>query len=144
MANNRLIIKGEKELFKALSDFGKDARTGVAATTERIAEQMAKDAAANVATDNGKIKQQIRAEKITDLKWRVGANASYSAYVEFGTGTFVQVAPEWKDLAWEFYVNGKGMMRPQPFLYPAFKTAKVNYEDTLKQLLEHLTNKANK
>src|SRR5690606_6455672 len=65
-----------------------------------------------------------------------------AAYLEFGTGAFVDVATEWKDMAMMFYKNGKGYLRPHPYLYPAYNKGKPIYEAQLKALLENLTKKA--
>lgn len=48
-----------------------------------------------------------------------------AAYVEFGTGlSAAQYVPslpkEWQSLAMLFYVNGKGTLQKQPYLYPAY------------------------
>lgn len=61
-----------------------------------------------------------------------------AAYFEFGTGTFVEVADEWKGLAWEFYVNGKGSLQPHPFLYPAFRDVRITYQKTLEKAIDIL------
>lgn len=62
-----------------------------------------------------------------------------AAYLEFGTGAFVKVEPEWKGLAWQFYVNGKGSLEPHPFLYPAFRDSRENYQKTLENAIKILT-----
>lgn len=50
---------------------------------------------------------------------------NFPAYREFGTGlsaaSYVPSLPkEWQSLAMLFYVNGKGTMVKQPYLYPAY------------------------
>ena len=64
------------------------------------------------------------------------------AYYEFGTGVFVQVADEWKDLAWQFYVNGKGMLPAAPYLYPAYTKVRNNLNATLQRKLTILINRS--
>jgi len=50
-----------------------------------------------------------------------GGNAApYAPYVEFGTGSGVNVPQGFEAYAMQFYVNGKGTMKAQPFLIPAF------------------------
>lgn len=61
------------------------------------------------------------------------------AYIEFGTGAYVAVNPEWKDLAWSFYKNGMGTLRPHPYLYPAYVQGRKRLLEQLKKGLERLT-----
>lgn len=51
------------------------------------------------------------------------------AYLEFGTGKFAQryvasLDPKYRSVAMSFYVNGKGTLRPHPFLIPAYSQEK--------------------
>lgn len=51
------------------------------------------------------------------------------AYLEFGTGKFAQrylasIDPKYRDVAMKFYVNGKGTLRPHPYLIPAYSQEK--------------------
>jgi hypothetical protein len=61
-----------------------------------------------------------------------------AAYIEFGTGRYFPQYPgkekEWQDLAREFYVNGKGFMRPAPYLYPSVKSGLVSLLSNIKQI----------
>jgi len=58
-------------------------------------------------------------------------------YIEFGTGRFAAqllgtYPKEWKEIAFEYYINGKGNMHSQPFLYPAI----IDNEFTLEKELQ--------
>ena len=60
------------------------------------------------------------------LKAEVGVkgNNEMAAYIEFGTGlsaaSILAPYPQWvKDIAMEFYVNGKGTLTGKPYFYPA-------------------------
>ena len=64
-----------------------------------------------------------------------------AAYIEFGTGAHVEVPNEWKGLAWQFYVNGKGTLPPKPYLYPAFSQGREQYQKQLEKAIEALTKK---
>ena len=143
----KLKITGQKELLKKLAAFGEEAGRKVSLTTFNTAQEIATKAAQNAPTNFGKLKQSINVEPNSTGKlfYEVNVNAvPIAAYVEFGTGAFVEVPPEWKDMAWQFYVNGKGWMQPQPYLYPAWRSGSATYERDLEKLLTDLTNKFNR
>lgn len=59
------------------------------------------------------------------------------AYIEFGTGeyatgTLSAYNAEWRDLAREFYVNGKGRLPARPYMYPAWVKNTTGLIDRLK------------
>ena len=61
-----------------------------------------------------------------------------AAYLEFGTGAKVQVSAGYEDLAWQFYVNGKGTLPPYPYLIPAYEKGKKAFIDSVKRRLSKL------
>lgn len=141
----KLKITGDKELLKKIRAFGEEAETRIEGITQIAAQEIALKAIQNVPVNYGKIKQSISSQKESKLLYTVNVNElPIGAYVEFGTGAKVQVPDEWKDLAWQFYVNGQGYLPPTPFLYPAWKAGGKQYEKDLKDLLERLTDKYNK
>ena len=143
----KIKITGQKELFRKLAQFGDEAEKRIDQITHATATQIADQAKANAPRANAEINiaQTINVSKESHLFYTVNVNAvPIAAYLEFGTGAFVEVAPEWKDLAWEFYVNGKGRLHPQPYLYPAYTRGKKIYEANLNALLDHLTKKHSK
>lgn len=63
------------------------------------------------------------------------------AYFEFGTGlsakSILAPYPQWvKDIAMQFYVNGQGVLRGKPFLYPALLKAQVQFEKDIQEVLD--------
>lgn len=85
------------------------------------------------------IAQSITADKNNDLSWEVVASSPLSAYFEFGTGAYVFDGESWADAelreyARTFYVNGKGITKPHPFLFNSF------YEERVK-LIERIKNR---
>lgn len=72
-----------------------------------------------------------------DKGFKVESSAGvYSAYLEFGTGNHAAVLvpglPEdWQAMAKKYYINGKGTLPAQPYLYPAFQKMKVNIESII-------------
>jgi hypothetical protein len=62
-----------------------------------------------------------------------GDAAPYAPYVEFGTGTNVRIPQGFSAFAMQYFVNGKGTMKAQPYLIPAFiKYSKIFLRDMRK------------
>ena len=67
--------------------------------------------------------------------------ANMAAYIEFGTGlSAAQILapyPQWvKDIAYEYYVNGKGTLTGKPYLFNNFLKNIETFERDLNNLLE--------
>jgi hypothetical protein len=68
-----------------------------------------------------------------------GDAAPYAPYVEFGTGTNVRIPQGFSDFAMQYFVNGKGTMKAQPYLIPAFiKYRKIFLKD-MKQIAKNIS-----
>lgn len=66
---------------------------------------------------------------------------SMGAYIEFGTGEYAGYTvggydPEWRDLAYTFYVNGKGKLPSRPYMHPAFIKNTTGLIDRLRQKIK--------
>lgn len=97
-------------------------------------------AKSNCPVDLGSVKQSITAEAFTDeIGGRVvcleNLDPPLSAYLEFGTGAYVQIPPGLEEYAMTFYKNGKGHMKARPFLFPAFDAELDNLNQNLKDCL---------
>jgi HK97 gp10 family phage protein len=138
-------VEGAQEIIKQLKNYGKDVEDKIESITAITAQEIATDAASNAPANYGKLRQSINASKEGKMLYNVNVNAvPIGAYVEFGTGAKVDVPDEWKDLAWQFYVNGKGYLPPTPYLYPAFRKGRAQYEKDLQNLLDKLSSSFNK
>ena len=67
------------------------------------------------------------------------------AYIEFGTGlSAVEILrnyPQWiKDIAMQFYVNGRGTLQGKPYLYNNFLVIQKKFERDLKALVDKKSN----
>ena len=67
--------------------------------------------------------------------------ANMAAYIEFGTGLsasqILAPYPQWvKDIAYEYYVNGKGTLTGKPYLFNNFLKNIETFERDLNNLLE--------
>ena len=136
-------IKGLTKVLKDLEKFGDEAKKEVDTITKITSMDIVADAKAFAPKNYGKLAQSIIYTKVEDSDYKVVVNASYGAYVEFGTGKSVQVPPELKEIAIQF--KGKGVkevnIQPQPYLYPAFVKGRTQYLKDLKKLLKDLTKK---
>ena len=72
------------------------------------------------------------------LEAEVFTNVEYAAYVEFGTGTMVDVPSGMEDYAAQF--KGRGIkevnISPQPYLMPAFEHHGQRLIDAIKKILK--------
>lgn len=69
-------------------------------------------------------------------------------YFEFGTGlsavSILANYPQYvKDIAQQYYINGKGNLRGQPYLFPAWFEERVRYEQGVRKILTNQANKFN-
>jgi hypothetical protein len=137
-------FKNLADVQKQLLKMGKDVEDFVKAETVAIGFDITRDAKTNakgIMNAPVELGNLISNEKIDNgYGTRITQNfLPMGAYMEFGTGAFVEVADEWRDMAWTFYKNGKGMLRATPYLYPAFTKNREKYLATLKKKLEILT-----
>lgn len=95
-------VKGIGETIKEIRKFGENAEKMIAFETEAIAIQIENDAKVLAPKNFGKLAQSISRKKVKDLLYKVTVNELYGAYMEFGTGTKVQVPAEFKDMANSF------------------------------------------
>ena len=84
-----------------------------------VGNKMKRNEKANGTTAGG-LRSSIQAKKIDQLNYEVVTPLKYAPYVEFGTGSNVNIPAGFESLAQQFYVSGKGRNRAQPFLIPAF------------------------
>lgn len=142
-------VTGVNELIAKLKGFGADAEKALQGEVVAIANQIVTDAKQNASAIPGapqEIKQYISADIGTDkLTGFVTQNSlPMGAYIEFGTGVYVRVAPEWKDMAWQFFVNGKGRLRAHPYMYPAFIKGRDDFMVNIEKNIKKLSNKFNR
>jgi HK97 gp10 family phage protein len=120
--------------FKRLS---KQAELQVKSSVVRNTDQIYAEAVANVPVLDGYLRgsgnTSYQDNQLTGIVAFGGNAAPYAPYVEFGTGSGVVIPQGFNDFAMQFYVNGKGTMKAQPYLIPAFiKYRKVFLSDMRK------------
>jgi len=104
-------VKGINETIKELRKFGKDAEKLIDAETEAIAFQIENDAKVLAPKNFGKLAQSISNAKVKMSNYKVTVNEKYGAFMEFGTGTKVQVPAEFKDMAASFKGQKSGTFK---------------------------------
>ena len=131
-------LTGIKEVENALKVMDKHLRQDVGNEINASALNIQSSAKRLAPVDLGFLRNQIAIQPINDLTFEVQANAKYSAYIEFGTGTEVRVPAGYEDLAILFKGKGKRTIniRPQPFLIPSYEVEKPKLIQRLKQLLD--------
>lgn len=137
-------VKGANEFIARLKNIKKDSYKKVGAIVEATARQIELDAVqaapkiykygtgGSHATNN-EIVGNISSIKTGQLEAEVIVNSKMAAYAEFGTGAYVDVPKGWEDIAWSYYVNGRGVMLPQPYLYPAWRKGIKQFKKDLEK-----------
>lgn len=123
MANGVTIsIQGLEQLRRQLGRMPRhledeiDAELGAA--SNEFVNRAVHDATKSV--DTGRLRNEITMQKKKVMDYEVSSQAPYSAYIEWGTITFVSVPSELSAYAAEF--KGKGIlktggMKPRPFFF---------------------------
>lgn len=100
-----MAVRGINSAISQIRRLSQEAIQKMEDATELTAREIELKAKNLAPTDLGKLGQSIEAVKVTNLNWKVTAGgliAPYAPFVEFGTGTLVQVPSEWAQLASEF------------------------------------------
>ena len=88
------------KVLKELEGKGKQVDKEVEILTRENAKEIAAQAKLNAPVGiDGHLRNQIEYPKVKDKHYKIVANAYYSGYVEFGTGTRVKVPTEMKEVA---------------------------------------------
>ncbi len=135
-------LKGVDKLIKKISKLDKKAKDRVDDLTEGAIKDMVADAKSLAPYDDGFLRKTIGQVKLAPMSYMMFAFAEYAPYMEFGTGTLVNVPNELRDLAIQF--KGKEIRQvniaPQPFMYPAYVINRQYYIEDLKKMLKKLVN----
>jgi len=113
-------LKGFAQLNRYIQRFERNSETAINRGIQQTARMILADALSRVPVDKGLLKASMGMENNTDeMNAKVYAGALYSAFLEFGTGAFIDIPTGYDEYAKEFYVDGSGVTKPQPFLFPA-------------------------
>ncbi len=155
MARKRLNIRitGVEQTFSKLKDKYDSAIQEVDMEMAASTEQMATTAKSIFPNGNPQIEGEtqiyaairatIRSEKNKPFSYTIISGEprdDMSAYIEFGTGRYFPQYPgkekEWQALAKEYYVNGRGWMKPSPYFYPSVTSGIVSLVNNIKQIFK--------
>lgn len=125
-------VTGLKEAIQSLNEKQKKIDSGLLNILQDYTLRIEFQAKRLAPTDMGHLGQSI-SSNVTNRVSTISASANYAPFVEFGTGTRVKVPSGFEELAMTFYVNGKGLTRPQPFLIPSYLEQKLKYEAAIKK-----------
>ncbi len=139
-------VVGVKSLEKKFKKFGLEGQQMFEDITKIQALEIQADAKRQAPVDLGKLRQGIVTEEVNKTTYIIAALEKYSAFMEFGTGMLTSIPKGWEEIAHLF--KGKGIrqvnLRPQPYLYPAFRKGSEQYLKDLNTALKRLTDKFNK
>jgi len=130
-------IRGTSQVLNRLKRVSSQATLQTKSAVVRNTDQIYSQAVANVPVLDGYLRGSGNTSyldnQLTGVVAFGGQAAPYAPYVEFGTGINVSIPQGFSDFAMQFYVNGKGTMKAQPFLIPAYlKYRKVFLSDMRK------------
>jgi hypothetical protein len=139
------------KLLSQISAFGHDANRSAVSVTNETTQGMVTQAQLRVTSNNSIDKGQLRLSigktlaTIASNRSIFFSNAPYSAYVEFGTGSGVNIPKGFSYLAAPY--KGKGIRRrdygPKPFFIPSYLEGIQKYPKELLKVLEVQTRKYN-
>jgi hypothetical protein len=141
MAQIKMTYKANKAYYKELAGL---YREEVEDFLHEAIQNTETDATIAAPVDDGFLRNSAYSE-IEGLEGVVGFKAKYAPYQEFGTGGLVDIPEGMSDYASTFLGNGIKQIniRPQPFLYPAWKNNTIKFLDNLKKMLNNGTKQSN-
>ena len=104
-------LSGMKELEGKLDNLTIALKQGVSDEINASALKIQSDAKKLAPVNFGQLRNSIALTKDSELTYTVSANASYSAYVEFGTGPQVNVPADFKSYAQQFKGKSGGKFK---------------------------------
>ena len=140
MSGFKITLKGMDEVmdkFK-IDDLKQEITLELAAFGRDVVRDAKQNLSNHGTNDLGFLTNAIDTES-SELSVKVFVHKDYAAYVEFGTGPYAatylpSIEPEWRAIARQFFVNGKGRMPAQPYLHPAFAKNLIELDKKLTSL----------
>lgn len=126
---------GLKELLSGLDKVADNVVKELDNEIDASGKTIAAAAKRAVPKDTGDLANAISSERKAPLDYEIIAQKFFAAFVEFGTGTEVDVPPGLEDYAMQFY-RGPGVNLPaRPYLFPAYEEERKKLIDRLKKNL---------
>ena len=137
-------IRGTSQVLNRLKRVSSQATLQTKSAVVRNTDQIYAQALSNVPVLDGYLRgsgnTSYKDNQLTGIVAFGGNAAPYAPYVEFGTGSGVNVPQGFEAYAMQFYVNGKGTMKAQPFLIPAF----IKYKNVFLRDIRKIAKKISK
>lgn len=115
---NTIVLTGFKEFEGKLANLPEKIRKEVGAEIYFAGKEWESLAKQSAPVDKGRLRNEIRAVKVSDIQVDVVVNIEYAPYVEWGTGGKVSVPADLKEYALQFKGTVKVVgIRPQPFFF---------------------------
>jgi hypothetical protein len=133
-----LTFENNQAFFRKIKNFGKETEEIVKEELQVSIDEIYNNALIKAPADmggGGGIRGSAF-KQVNGLDGEVGFRNRYAAYVEFGTGTKVQIPQGLEDYAMTFYVNGKGRLPARPFLFPAWFKGSGEFMKRIKEAME--------
>lgn len=135
-------VTGLAELNREIERMARDIPKQIDIELKKFADSVLADAVSRVPVDKGLLKASAFVEKI-EGGYVIGFSAKYAPYQEFGSGPFTEVPNGFEAYAKEFYVDGSGKTKPQPFLFPPFLQRRESIIQEIEEGIKALINNFN-
>jgi len=136
-------IRGITSVTARFQRLSKQAELQVKSSVVRNTDQIYAQAVANVPVQDGHLRgsgnTSYKDNQLTGIVAFGGNAAPYAPYVEFGTGSGVNVPQGFEAYAMQFYVNGEGSMKAQPFLIPAYLKYKKVFLNDIRKIAKKIS-----
>jgi len=141
--NFTITSKGVSRLASQLRRLGPGLEELVEAEIADTALEIERTAAQWVRKDHGFLANSIKATRLASASWKVTAQLFYAPFVEFGTGTMVEIPAGLEQYAKQFMrprpVKREVNLPARPFFFPAYRLGIANLEQRLKAELKRAT-----
>ena len=136
-------IRGTSQVLNRLKRVSSQATLQTKSAVVRNTDQIYAEAVANVPVLDGYLRgsgnTSYQDNQLTGIVAFGGNAAPYAPYVEFGTGSGVNVPQGFEAYAMQFYVNGEGSMKAQPFLIPAYLKYKKVFLNDIRKIAKKIS-----
>jgi HK97 gp10 family phage protein len=136
-------LKGTPQVLNRLKRVSSQVTLQTKSSVVRNTDQIYAEAVANVPVLDGYLRgsgnTNYSDNQLTGTVAFCGNAAPYAPYVEFGTGSGVNIPQSFNDFAMQFYVNGKGTMKAQPYLIPAYLKYKKVFLNDMRKIAKNIS-----
>lgn len=134
-------IKNLSQVLRGIESYSKEIQQEIDDQLTKFAYDVVRDAQQLAPVDDGNLRAKIAVTRDEPFNKGIEAGAEYSAYKEFGTGTEVEINPNFEGLArYAMQFKGAGIRKvnllPTPYFFPSIQKNSVELPKKLKDILE--------